>query len=151
MAFPTNLPEGTPLWAVTLLVIVFMIGTFSKSMQEVKGPLGSLARWWGAKQLREVEKHGDMASAIDKQVRERVERYAREVDARMTRLEAALDDEREARRRDMKELQELRDYAVAAARREFALKQFAAANGLELPPPPLPPFHEWVKSRKPPQ
>lgn len=144
---PTNLPEGTPLWVVTIGIVLAMLGMFSKTMQEVKGPLGALARWWGARQVREIERSGDLNTAIEEEVRKRVESALDDVRDRITRLEDDLKNEREARRRDVAEIVLLREYAVEAAKREFALKQFAAANGLELPPPPLPTYQEWARAR----
>lgn len=142
-----NFPAGTPLWVIAISVVIVMLTAFSKTMQEVKGPLGAFARWWGSRQVREIEKYGDLNDRISREVEERVRQQTAHVLDRIDALENELKEERSARKRDVKEIVMLREYAVEAAKREFALTQFAAANGFELPPPPLPTFQVWVRSR----
>lgn len=134
-----QLPPGTPLWLVTAGTIIFLLGILSKQVAEWKNPLGALARWWQSRQLREVERSENLDQAIEAAVKRRV---AEEVEPVMKRIKA-LEKWKKYAEREIG----LRDkYAVEVARYISRLDQWSAARGLELPPPPLSPFYEWLET-----
>ena len=159
----SDLPEGTPLWLIILIILVPSLLTFSEKASKIGGPLGSAARWWQNRQQRALERDASVTAArmriyedelselheiveglreqiADSEARHREQRaYDRSQFAR--ELEAAVVD------RDL-----YADWSAYQARWWRPQNQWLAEQGITLPPPPYPTFtefrDEWLKQRQ---
>lgn len=86
MVFP-SFPTGTPPLLVILVIIVLAMLTFMERLAKLSGPIGSLARWFQRKQVREVERKSELDTAIDKAVEKRVEQEIKPWKSAIQRLE----------------------------------------------------------------
>ena len=84
------LPQGTPLWIITTMSILVLLGMISKQVAEWKNPIGALAKWFQTGQLREVERSESLDQAIEAAVRRRVSEEVTSVMDRLKKLEDRL-------------------------------------------------------------
>lgn len=154
------LPEGTPVWLVTSLVVIMALLAFSERVAKVKGPLGSLSRWWSKRQSDEIDRIQAANDRIEEAAERRYGRRLKELEEAIGRLSVALEEERKARRRERKEMadryesqmyrtQQERDLFAAWAEHILSWwrvqAQWLAHQGIKLPHPPLPVFAEFRK------
>lgn len=167
MIDPSNLPEGTPVWVSSLVIVTLAVGLFSEKAAQIKGPLGAAARWWDRRQQDELDRIQSTDDRIEAAAVRRYGSRMSELENTVARLQADLKAERAARRDDRTtmmrehaaELERVRlDRDLFAAWAEHLLawlraqSQWLAANGVQLPPPPQPTFlafrKEWLESRQ---
>lgn len=160
------LPDELPVWAVVTVVLIGALGTFSKTVAQIKGPLGAAARWWESRQIRAVEKKKDFYDNLDVVVDKRtasIRSDLAELQKQVGELRDELSREREARRKEReqlvsdhaREISQVRErerlqhrYTVEVTRAFRELEIWAADHGLELPPPPFRTFPEWLSDRE---
>ena len=161
-----SLPAGTPVWLVLGIVIASSMLVFSERAAKLKGPLGAAARWWEQRQQDEVDRLQSTDERIEAAAERRYGRRMAEMEKQIERLRADLEAERKARREERAatsrehaaELDRVRlDRDMFAAWSEHILaywraqSQWLAANGVQLPPPPVPTFaafrEEWLTRR----
>ena len=162
------LPDGTPVWLVTCLVIIMSLLAFSERLAKIRGPLGSLSRWWSKRQSDEIDRIQAANDRIEEAAERRYGRRLKELEDAIGRLSVALEEERKERRRERKELAdryEIQVHRIQQERDLFAAwaehilswwrgqAQWLAHQGIKLPPPPLPVFAEfrkqWLESHGP--
>lgn len=166
----SNLPDEFPVWAVVIVVLIGAFGTFSKSVAQIKGPLGAAARYWESRQVRAVEKRKTLDETINEVVELRVDNRMEAVNADMEDLRSQLKslrndldrereerrDERETMKRDhARELAKARDrellqhrYNVYTTSTFRTYEIWAADQGIELPPPEFRTFPEWLADQE---
>lgn len=161
----SSLPEGTPVWLVTFLVICSAILVFSEKAAKIKGPLGSLSRWWESRQSDEIDRIQAANDKIEKAAQRRYGQRLKSLESSMERLSADLDEERKARRRERKEMADRYESQIARVQQERDLfaawsehilawwrtqAQWLAQHGVTLPPPSLSTFSEfrdqWIRA-----
>ena len=141
-----QMPAGTPVWLAILITLGPMILTLSKSAGKLPGILGEASRRWHGRQLAEIERSKNLDVAMRAEVARRVREEMAPLQEQIDRLQRELEAEREARQEIDRENQQLQDYTVYVARRIFERREWAAATGITLPPPPLMPFRDWQGS-----
>lgn len=161
----SSLPEGTPVWLITALVVCSAILVFSERAAKIKGPLGSLSRWWEGRQKDEIDRIQAANDRIEQAAQLRYGQRLKSLEESMKRLSTDLDDERKARRRERKEMtdryesqinrvQQERDLFAAWSEHILAWwrtqAQWLAQHGIVLPPPGLSTFAEfrlqWIRA-----
>lgn len=162
------LPEGTPVWLVSFLVIMMALLAFSEKVAEIKGPLGALSRWWSKRQSDEIDRIQAANDRIEAAAERRYGRRLKELEEAIRMLSKSLDEERRARERERDEMAERYRVEIAHIRQERDLfaawsehilswvrvqTQSLAQQGIRLPPPPLPAFtdfrRKWIESDEP--
>lgn len=159
----SDLPEGTPLWLIILVILIPSLLTFSDKAAKIGGPLGSAARWWQNRQQRALERDASVTGTRLRiyedelsELHEIVEGLRRQITESEARhreqraydrgqfareLEAAVVD------RDL-----FADWSAYQARWWRPQNQWLAEQGITLPPPPYPTFSdfrgEWIKQRQ---
>lgn len=160
----SSLPEGTPVWLITTLVIISAILVFSERAARIKGPLGSLSRWWEGRQQDEIDRIQAANDRIEQAAQLRYGQRLKSLEEAMKRLNCDLEDERKSRRRERKELADRYESQLARVQHERDLfaawsehilawwrsqAQWLAQHGIALPPPGLSTFTEfrahWTK------
>lgn len=94
------------------------------------------SKWWRDRRLRTLEDQQRLESAEAMYLRERMEAMQRELTERIDELEAE-------NKRQERELEAYHEYALYALKRNRQLEEWAAANGIELPPPDFQAFSTW--------
>lgn len=101
----SSLPEGTPVWVTATVVLILASLLVIRQLKELKGPFGTLSRWWENRALREIQKKKSLALEIDDLVDTRVNIQLETVQEQLKALRSQvkqirdeLESEREARR-----------------------------------------------------
>lgn len=156
----SQLPPGTPLWITSAVVMLSALMLFSERAAKLQGPLGALARWWDQRQQDEVDRLLSTDNRIEAAAERRYGSRMAEMEESIKTLRADLEAERQARRDDRvamtreheAEKVTLRlDRDLYASWSEHLLawwraqSQWLAANGIQLPAPPLPTFAQFRK------
>lgn len=120
-----------PAW-IFVVVLIMLIGAVSPTMAKVKGPLGSVARWFMSRTERQVRREEAQRRAARANVAADLEGMQRQIDYLNRRVEAS----------------ELRDkYLEYDAEWHATTRLVIAEKGWELPPPAHLTFSEWRSLR----
>lgn len=166
----TNLPEGTPVWLIVIVVLTTLGLTLSEKATKLPGVLGAAARWWNNRQVREVKNKRSLETHLAELVEKRVELRMEGVDGtiedlrgEVEQLRADLHKERNAWRQERAELiqehateiDRLRDedklkwrYILHVAGRLREYRLWAVEHGHELPPPKIPGYFKWAAEQR---
>lgn len=159
----SDLPEGTPIWVTGFLGALLIVLTLSEKLMKFKGPLGTLARLWHNRQIREVERRATLNARIEKLVADRVHSETQGMRTEtlgmrksiedLTRKVADLEAARDSDKKRIAELEDSRTLwaAFATELTEILLRvrQRLAEHGLDMPEkiPTFAQFH--ARSRDP--
>lgn len=154
----SSLPDGTPLWFTLTFVAISSLLLFSERVAKIKGPMGSLARWWEDRQQSEIDRIQDANDRIEDAAKRRYGFRINQLEDSMARLESELKEERADRKRERKEMSDRYEGQIIRAQRERDLfaawaehilswwrvqAQWLAQQGISLPHPHLPIFSEF--------
>lgn len=158
-----DLPEGTPLWLILIVVLIPSLLTFSEKAASIAGPLGSAARWWQTRQKRAIERDASITAARLNIYEAELQELHDIVEDLRTRITETETRHREQRAYDRSQFaRELEaavtdrdlyaDWSAYQARWWRPQNQWLAEQGIVLPPPPYPAFtdfrSEWLKDRE---
>lgn len=140
----SQLPAGTPLWLVIAFVFLTTGLTLSEKLVNLKGPVGSLARWWQNRQVREVERESAVQRSINEAVREQVESRTAPLKVEMEemkktirslseRLEQAEQERARERAAHRAETKHLTDWIASATAWWHRTKIWLANQGIRVP------------------
>lgn len=116
-----------PAW-IFVVVLIMAIGAVSPTMAKVKGPLGSVARWFMTRTERAVRREESQRAINRAHIGADLEDMQRQIDYLKGRVEAS----------------ELRDkYLEYDAEWHANTRLVLAEKGCELPPPAHLTFSEW--------
>lgn len=154
----SGLPNGTPVWLTSTLVVISALLLFSEKAAKIKGPLGSFSRWWERRQADEIQRVQTTNDRIEAAAERRYGHRLKELEAAIKTIAADLDAERTARRQERSEMaqryeverdriQQERDLFSAWAEHILSWwrgqAQWLATQGIKLPLPHLPAFGEF--------
>lgn len=138
----SSLPPGISIYVTGAIAVALGALTFVERAAKIKGPLGSLARWWNERQIREVTRRATLNERIESLVDDRVKSETKGLRDAVESLrrqvgELQKDQAATARDRDL-----WADYAAELTAILYRTRQWAAEKGLELPER-IPRFHEF--------
>lgn len=153
----TQLPPGTPLWIVIAFVVVSFALTVSERLTKFSGPMGTLARWWQNRQVREIERESAVQRTINSAVAEQVEQRTAPLKVEMDemkktikslseRLEQAETERRQERAAHRAETKHLTDWIASATGWWHRTKIWLANQGIKVPED-MPEFVDYSPSK----
>lgn len=153
----SSLPPGTPIWATGTVGVLMLILTFWERLAKIKGPLGTLARWWNGRQLREVERRTTLNSRIETLVADRVASETKGLRDSLESLKLQVADLQQAREVDKALIAKLETsrnqwagFAGELTTILYRVRQIFNEHGWEFPEK-VPTFHEYrARNKNPP-